>query len=335
MNPISTNMFPMQTDFNSAEWMKNCADKISSTKLCQLPLPGSHDAGSYGALKLRSHTQEKSVAEQLQFGVRCFDFRVNVDKHIYFSHHGLDHSRDVVFVNAIEPQSNTVFEQITNFCHAHTGEIIILCFNDFWRFKGTGLVDGYATDDQKKIFFESINTYFGSLLIPKSASIPTYGECIENQQQVMVIINEVNNPYSFLWSKSDCMDDHYSAYNSATNRSWEKLSDLTIEDQQNFLINERNLDRFCVTQSILNYKNEMGTTIDNDHHTENSRNYAGAQRMNPKIIEAYTQWWGGHAVPSDTNKKVKRPNILLLDFSGVYDQFPETCASLLGPVCAH
>lgn len=324
----------------SSDWMKNCAEKIQDVPLCQLPLPGSHDAGSYGTIgarstiNARSQTQEKTITEQLKMGVRFFDFRVIVDGLTYFSHHGLDHSRDNTYV--VEPPEsgkNTLFQEIKEFCVNHDGEIIILCFNDFWRFKGSGLVDGYATTQEIIEFKNLICVYFNSLLIPSAGTIPKYGDCIRKKQQILVIFNfdDIDDP--MIWKKKDCLRERFSAYNSATARSWDRLAELTISDQEDYLVrsqnsDKRNPDYFWVSQAVLDYKNELGTTDDNKQKIYKSRNYAGAERMNQKIIDAYKHWWAGQSA-SNKQQAIQRPNILLMDFSGVFENFVTDCENLI------
>lgn len=317
-----------------SDWMKNCADRIRDIPLCQLPLPGSHDAGSYGEIRTRSRTQQFTITEQLNAGVRFFDFRVIVDGLTYFSHHGLDHSRDNIYTfDPPEAGNCTLFKEIKTFSEDHDGEILILCFNDFWRYLGPGLVDGYATTEQVRELKNLIRVHFGSMLIPSSGPIPKYGDCINNKERILVIFasDEIDDP--IIWKKKDCLRERYSAYNSATARSWETLANLTVEDQEEYLVdskdsNKRNSDCFWVSQAVLNYKNELGTTKDNKLKIDNSRNYAGAERMNPRIIEAYKHWWVRQSAFGKEHP-VQKPNILLLDFSGVFEHFAADCANLI------
>jgi hypothetical protein len=317
-----------------SDWMKSSADSIRDFSLCQLPLPGSHDAGSYGEIRARSRTQELTISQQLNAGVRFFDFRVIVDGLTYFSHHGLDHSRDNIYtIDPPETGNSTLFKEIRNFSEDHNGEILILCFNDFWRYRGPGLVDGYATAEQVREFKNLIRIHFGSMLIPSSGLIPKYGDCINNKKRILVIFDndEIDDP--MIWKKKNCLRERFSAYNSATARSWEALADLTISDQEEYLVdskdaNKRSSDCFWVSQAVLEYKNELGTTDDNKLKIENSRNYAGAERMNPRIIEAYKHWWAGQSA-SAKQHAVQKPNILLLDFSGTFECFAADCVNLV------
>lgn len=315
--------------------------QISDKTLCTLPLPGSHDAGSYGAIRTRSRTQQISVLEQLNAGVRFFDFRVIVDGQVYFSHHGGDHSRDNPYIDA-NTQHQTLLAQIKTFCDSHTGEVVILCFNDFWHFKGKDLVADNASDKEKLTFVAGLKAIFGTpLLVSRNptisqshplGAIPTYQACINSGQRILVIFDD-NDTWQddVIWKKKDFVDDHFSNKNTATARTWEKLGELTIIDQEAYLKSgNRKIDRFCVTQAVLDYNNGLGTTTDNKKKIENSRNYAGAERINPMFVDAYRRWWAG--ISAASNKplaSVRKPNILLMDFSGEFDDFPTVCESLV------
>lgn len=325
------------TMHSPADWMKCSREEIMDMTLCTLPLPGSHDAGSYGAIRTRSRAQEKSVTEQLGAGVRYFDFRVVVDGKVYFSHHGHDHSRDNPYVDA--KTRDTLLVQIKTFCENHDGEIVILSFADFKQV--TGGADKAADKNQIVEFVDKLSEVFGSLLIPNKHylsrhaddlaefPIPTYRTCMDAGQRILAILDDELQSY-WVWNKKDWVVDHFSKYNSATDRTWERLSELTIEDQKKYLAENRNLERFCITQAILDYRNELGTTTDNKKKIANSRNYAGAERMNPMFIKAYREWWAKEtAVVDKKSGKLLRPNILLMDFVGEFDDFSATCESLI------
>lgn len=54
--------------------------------LIQLPLAGSHDSGTYG-MNFAGRTQNCTIAEQLKLGIRFFDFRVQVNDGLFYTHH--------------------------------------------------------------------------------------------------------------------------------------------------------------------------------------------------------------------------------------------------------
>ena len=257
---------------------------------------------------------------------------------LYFSHHGHDHSRDNPYVDA--NTRDTLLVQIKTFCENHDGEIVILSFSDFKQV--TGGADKKADKKQIVEFVNKLSEVFGSLLIPNKRylwlhaldlggefSIPTYRTCIDAGQRILIIFDDELQSL-WIWNKTDWVDDHFSNKDSATNRSWEQLSELTIEDQKKYLTEFRNLKRFCITQAILDYQNGLGTTTDNKKKIDNSRNYAGAERMNPMFIKAYRKWWAKEtAVVDKKSGELLTPNILLMDFVGEFDDCSATCENVI------
>ena len=65
-----------------SKWMQNVEDE---TLVNEIVLPGSHDAGTYKMVWL-GETQQFSIGQQLEMGVRYFDIRVNKidDKYVIF-----------------------------------------------------------------------------------------------------------------------------------------------------------------------------------------------------------------------------------------------------------
>jgi hypothetical protein len=301
--------------------MQQCAAKIQDTQLCQIPMPGSHDAGSY-AVNTKSLTQQYSIREQLDIGVRYFDLRVRVDNGLFFSHHGADESPIVAYTtaDAAKLPPNTIFSQIVGFCQQNPGEIVILCFQDFTSVQGQSFRPTDATD-----FIAAMRRDLGGLLHPWSGDssripIPTYGDCIARGQRVLAIFNDGGwNPLqdSWVWPWSQYLGDRFSDYKYLLH-SWDTLISDTISDQEDYLkaggTDHRQLDWFWVSQAVLGYSN----TDTPDGH---SQNYAGASYLNQPFITAYKGWWSSSAV--------QKPNILLMDYSGVYDNFAADCVALL------
>lgn len=317
---------------SNPDWMSECANPLYDLPLCRIPLPGSHDAGSYGGeMAARSRTQEHAIGDQLFFGVRYFDFRVKVDNGVFFSHHGHDDSRGNKYARATpETDGSWIFNDIAWFCNNYPGEIVILNFTDFTAVPGQSF-----NEQDKKDFMEALRRHFGSLLILRprtgigwSHRIPTYGECIGNGRRVLVIINEdvpVWSGHQDVWQAKHCWRDRFSAYRY-TLHSWSALVDDTLADQQDYLASTgttgRDLDRFWVSQAILAYDN---TTTPGG----SSENKAGAAHLNGPFSDAYRHWWAGESAIPGKTQSVQTPNVLLLDYSAVYDNFAGVCKDLL------
>lgn len=315
------------------DWMGDCYDQLRDLPLCRIPLPGSHDAGSYGGINAKSKTQEFNAWDQLAHGFRYFDFRVRVDNGVFFSHHGADESRDNGYAQwptETTDDNGIVFSLITQYCDQHPREVVVLNFTDF-----SAVWNQSFTDDDKKHFMDCIKRRFGDRLILRSRdfngnltnTIPTYGACIPQDpgargRQVLVLVNEdvpVWAGHEHIWLAKDCWADRFSDY-SYSLHSWQTLLDDTLSDQQDYLAT-RDLDRFWVSQTILGY----GATTSDGH----SQNYYGAQKLNPFFSTAYPHWWAGESAIPGKTQAVRTPNVLLLDYSGVFDDFAGVCKALL------
>ncbi|MBR4296566.1 MAG: phosphatidylinositol phosphodiesterase, partial [Bacteroidaceae bacterium] len=62
----------LSQNLNLCEWMKSVPD---ATPLCQLSIPGTHDSGALDGGEA-FQTQELTIEEQLEGGIRCFDIRL-------------------------------------------------------------------------------------------------------------------------------------------------------------------------------------------------------------------------------------------------------------------
>ncbi|MEP9359453.1 hypothetical protein [Sphingomonas sp. KR3-1] len=302
---------------------------IADIPMCQFPLPGSHDAGSYGGINVKSKTQHYSIAEQLAIGVRYFDFRVRVDNGVFFSHHGSDESRDNPYTAMTkDPNTTYLFDEIVTFLRANQEEVVLICFQDF-----TSVWNQSFTEQDAADFLSCLKRDFGGVpanddLLYIPGGMPTYGKCIETNQRALAIINDkafpgTNDGWYFDWSQY--LRDRFSDYKYWLH-SWSTLIDDTLADQQNYLVDTgsdgRDLDLFWVSQAILGYSN---VTTPNGE----SQNKDGASHLNSVFTAAYKDWWKGQSAIQGVTQAVQKPNVLLLDYSGVYDDFATDCYNLL------
>lgn len=112
-------------DYSS--WMKNINDE---TLINEIVIPGSHDAGSYTMVWL-GETQQFSIEQQLEMGVRYFDLRVNKKSdNEYVIFHSI--------INGVE--FLPILETIKNFIIENPTETLLL---DFQHFEGSSQSDVY------------------------------------------------------------------------------------------------------------------------------------------------------------------------------------------------
>jgi len=304
--------------------MSKAYSSLENIKLCQLPLPGSHDAGAYGDIAVRSKAQELNITRQLNAGFRYFDFRVCVDNGVFYAVHGDDPTSNNYAAVASRRQDvgkNFIFEDIRKFCEAHKQELVILHFS---HFVGKGGQDFNAKDDQPD-FADLIREYFRDMLVAPQSSIPAYGACVTDGKQIVAIVdsddtwNQRQGQMDLLWSTRSCFLDRYSnkyfdmSGGAAVDNLQAKI-DYTLEDQEDGLLlggsGHRNPNKFWVTQAVLNYAAVP--------HNGKSQNYYGARLMNPQFRDAYKNWYHGKDRKGVPNQHLQKPNVLLMDYAGYF-----------------
>ena len=111
---------------DNSTWMANIKDDVLVNEIV---MPGSHDAGSYKMVWL-GETQQFTIDEQLQMGVRYFDIRVNKKEDKYVIFHSI--------INGVE--FLPILESIKNFIINNPTEVLLL---DFQHFEGNSQNDVY------------------------------------------------------------------------------------------------------------------------------------------------------------------------------------------------
>ena len=310
-------------------WMSSVSDYIQNIPLNRLPLPGSHDAISYPNINERSRTQSLTIAQQLEAGYRYFDFRVKVDNGLYFGVHDVD-STDHYYCEVTEGDRPYIFADIKQFLIGRPGELIVLSFSHF-----DAVVFQSFNHDDKLHFVNQIKAYFGTLLIPRSrTALVTYGECMAAHQQVLVLIDDDDDWYSssdpneridaVFFSTPGSVCDRYSAYyiDLYIGPQVTTQIDKTLTDQESAL-RLRDMNKFMITQAILNYSPLL--------YDDRSQNWTGAKEINPRFTHIYEYAWRKRGIDSHGDPGCPLPNVLLLDFVGEFDNFPEMCIGMLSP----
>lgn len=77
----------MIINFNTSRWMEALPDNL---KLTQINFPGTHDSSAcYSSFSFISKTQGLTISEQLNAGVRYFDFRFELTDDVFYAKHGI------------------------------------------------------------------------------------------------------------------------------------------------------------------------------------------------------------------------------------------------------
>ncbi|XP_076763674.1 PI-PLC X domain-containing protein 2 [Xylocopa sonorina] len=206
---------PKQTGTSSLEdleyWMTRLPVSVRDLPVIYLAIPGSHNTMTYtinresdvGPDEPRyvralgryvspvskpvifnwSVTQDRSVKEQLNGGIRYLDLRVATksgDNHIYFLH-GLYGSK------IYQP-----LKEIAEWLSAHSNEIVILDFQHFYLF----------TEMNHRHLVETIYQTFQNKLCPvlsKFDRITLYRLNLDKHQVIVIYRNAYAQSYSHLW----------------------------------------------------------------------------------------------------------------------------------------
>ena len=310
-------------------WMSSVSGYIQDIPLNRLPLPGSHDAISFPDINRRSQTQSLTIAQQLAAGYRYFDFRVKVNNGVYYGVHGID-ATDHIYCEVKAGDGPYIFTDIKEFLIGRPEELVILSFSHF----DAHLFQSFNHDD-KLNFVDQVKAYFGSLLIPRSRTpLVTYGECMAANQQVLVLIEDDDDWYPSLNSNDRTDAIFFSISESVCDRYSDCFVDLhvgppvtaqitsTLTDQE-LALRSRDMDKFLITQAILNYFVSLFDGM--------SQNWTGAKEMNPRFTHIYEYAWRQRSIDSHGYPPMPVPNVLLLDFVGEFDNFPEMCRAMLRP----
>ncbi|XP_076341526.1 PI-PLC X domain-containing protein 3-like [Tachypleus tridentatus] len=195
-------------------WMQNLPQRLHNVPLNCISIPGSHDSGAYSVSPQNDYapdgrflfnsrvarllgsaakkvicdwmrTQNLSCKEQLENGIRYFDFRV-ATKHA---------SYDFFIVHGLygDPMA-TILDSIKEFLDLNSKEVVILHFQHLY----------IITNDDHHRFLQQITETFGSKICPVVQKVEeiTLSWLWTKQYQVLVFYaNDIASYHPFLWTK--------------------------------------------------------------------------------------------------------------------------------------
>ncbi|KAJ8367683.1 hypothetical protein AAFF_G00311380 [Aldrovandia affinis] len=199
-------------DQNSEDWMSSLNQKLWNTPLCNLAIPGSHDAVSYclditsplvrsesnsfrlvdglfycltrPAIYRWATTQERDIVEQLKAGIRYFDLRI--------ASRPQDLSDDLYFTHVIYTSSTVLetLENIAEWLDSHPKEVVILACSHF-----EGL-----TENNHETFIFTLKRIFGNKLCPcKGADLTLRGLWASGHQVLLSYDDQAALRHQELW----------------------------------------------------------------------------------------------------------------------------------------
>lgn len=142
---------------NTSNWMKQIADTVP---LCHISIPGTHDSGALDGGEA-FQTQELTLEEQLEAGIRCFDIRLKACDNNQL---GVYHS--IVFQDAY--WESDVLPTFLKFLKTHPSEALIVFIK-----KEGGEADAFKSLLTKSLTAPSHAPY----LVPSLHKDVTLGAC--------------------------------------------------------------------------------------------------------------------------------------------------------------
>lgn len=189
-------------------WMERVYELIKDTPLCLVPLPGSHDSGSYGSYSTdgTAKTQSLTIKQQLARGIRFFDLRIRVHDGRFFIHHGPTPTDNDLY----DRDGRGIFADVRDFVAAHPREIVIL---HCWDMDDSPTNPGFAGNvPRNEAFAALVDSVFAGKLIPPGADGPaqTVRQML-GQGNVIVILDftVATDAQQRLWQQSSSIVDYY------------------------------------------------------------------------------------------------------------------------------
>lgn len=204
--------FSKYKTYQTKNWMEANKETLNKKPLCQIVLPGAHDAGAYGFnrkskvvdlpefigevrkvvkwlpgdgfLTKWSKTQKLTISDQLNAGVRYFDLRVSQDENKkFYLYHGLQ-----------GPNLEPILQTFHNFLNDNKGEILILDMSHFFH---------VSHDELLKL----INKYLVKFCATKNDinNSVTYEELVIKNKRCLLYYDkkDFSQKYEFLLGRSD------------------------------------------------------------------------------------------------------------------------------------
>jgi hypothetical protein len=344
-----------RANWMSSLWRRFGVDRATNPfgqiPLNQLPIPGSHDSGT-SLMTRTAKTQGKTVAQQLEQGIRFFDLRPKVSHDVFKVHHGVTGLSEEGAVLAqcdadgkpvADPDVACIFNDIRKFLIANPDEIIILKFQSF----GAAVSESFTPLDHRN--FRTLMAGYMPLIAPRPVSTLTLNNLYAQSGRVIVFYGDDLEAQDATWDpiwpfasgsaqreggyRLECFDpwwdDDIGSFGGDDKDAefegrWLPYHIQNLKDWQ-----ADGLAGFFVTQAQMEI--QPGATLDS---CEDS-----AIKNNPRNIKAFTDWMK-NGVPGAA--ATLRPNILTLDYieygslcDEIVDFFTSLTSKTLGQAYAY
>lgn len=201
---------------NYSDWMgqlyqhfqRGDSNRFGDVPLCQLPIPGSHDSGTYGTFTVQdsaARTQNKTLAQQLALGIRYFDLRPLVDSDSFYIAHWA--KSDVLIAKwtgdeglteaAMDADRTSLLGKLRHFLKNHSKEVVIIKLQSF----DAATSQSFNADDH--IHFRKLLAAYLPLIAPTPVADLTLSRIYHETGRVLVFhdFKDDGAPNDASWAK--------------------------------------------------------------------------------------------------------------------------------------
>lgn len=319
----STNSYNEKSELDLSDWMDKLSEDKKNEPLSKISIPGTHDSFTYslnrnspvgpdeprwvrrisqvfGCLSKWiiyrwAKCQKSDCLQQLQMGIRYFDFRLakfrgkgkNKNKH--------DSSVSFRIIHALFGEEiENILSDINSFLNQHPGEVVILDFQHLYDFK----------EEDHDVLVSLLKTTFGpKKLSTWQANTPMYSlnEMLALGQRVVVVYPALGGTQPFLWPRTLCQNPWPHTTKVRV------LRDVLTQD-----LDMRDPNSLFVTQGVLTP----------DTSTVFMNLFSSLEKLTCKRCNKFLVDWLG-----DKEIQSKNPNIIICDFPEQYE-LPNLIVSL-------
>jgi pimeloyl-ACP methyl ester carboxylesterase len=245
-----------------SRWMSD-DEIVQRACLRKITIPGAHDAGmgitsscSIGANGASAQTQDKSMIQMLNSGIRYFDIRPIIDHEgdMYAGHYSWIISRNL---GCYGYTIDEILHEVANFVSGSkpNNEVIILKMSHFMNFQKHDNANSYFDENDFKRLRKLITCFLGEHLVkgkPDFMEIPI-GHLTKNGARVIVTFNDEEN--SIYEEYKTVYDEKVGIYPETSLNLYDEYSDTNVfenmKNNQMYKLREYSNDKYFILSWTL------------------------------------------------------------------------------------
>ena len=304
------------------QWMKDLKDVIGDTPIRDLVFPGTHDSATFNpacpAVRNWFQDQDSNILQQLQFGIRFLDIRLEQCCGNFFAHHFI--ARMKTTVDDIFHDINVFFDDRT-----HDRELLVLRINQVW-----------TSPEHEKMLLKRITSRNGKInplfawrpqpRSEESATSQTINQLLKNGNQIVAVFDNKYYPDDEIEKEFPvwCNDNNDDTKRVVTmDQVWadtENVKDLEVKLAQ-YQNEQANKTSLFVLSAILNPQlislwKSHGFSQAAMAHIKQCRLPPSVRELSEKNNSSLLEWIHDDAVN-------RRLNVIIMNFAG--QSFSQWC----------